>query len=269
MDTTNGLAHDQAPILRRDLMVGLGIGAAALASLGTTALAQPTIQPVNPGSRPRGPLTPQQLGWDPEKNEFMLPKLPYAPEALEPHIDKLTMEIHHSKHHDSYVKGLNRALAELAKIREGQADPSLIKHWSREVSFHGAGHVNHTLFWLMLAPAGKGGGGQPSGTLAQAIDRDFGSFEKFLAHFKAAATQVEGGGWAWLIREPFSGKLMVIQGEKQQDLMVTGGQPLLGIDVWEHAYYVKYQNKRADYVNAVMNVVNWPFVQDLFARATA
>ncbi len=268
MNDSNGPAHNAPAILRRDLMVGLGIGAAALSALGTSALAQPTLMPATP-SRPRGPLTPQQLGWDPEKNEFMLPKLPYAADALEPHVDKLTMEIHHTKHHDSYVKGLNRALIELAKIRDGQADPSLIKHWSREVSFHGAGHVNHTLFWLMLAPAGKGGGGQPSGTLAQAIDRDFGSFEKFLAHFKAAATQVEGGGWAWLIREPFSGKLMVIQGEKQQDLMVTGAQPLLGIDVWEHAYYVKYQNKRTDYVNAIMNVVNWPFVQDLFARATA
>jgi Fe-Mn family superoxide dismutase len=255
-----------AGLPRRDLIVGLG--AAAVSALGASALAQPTLQPANP-ARPRGPLTPQQMGWDAAKNEYVLPKLPYAYDALEPHIDKLTMETHHSKHHDAYVKGLNRALSELAKIRDGQADPSMVKHWSRELSFHGGGHINHALFWHMMAPAGKGGGGQPTGTLAQAIDRDFGSFEKFVAHFKAAATQVEASGWAWLIREPYSGRLLVVQMEKQQDMMLTGAQPLLGIDVWEHAYYVKYQNKRADYVNAFMNVVNWRFVQDLFARATA
>jgi Fe-Mn family superoxide dismutase len=179
------------------------------------------------------------------------------------------MEIHHDKHHASYVAGVNKALKQLKNIREGGGDASLIKNWSHELSFHGSGHINHTLFWNMMAPAGKGGGGQPSGKLATAIDQAFGGFDKFVAQFKAAAGQVEGGGWAWLVYEPMSKGLLIIQEEKQQDMMLSGCHPLLGIDVWEHAYYLKYQNKRADYVNAFMNVVNWGFVQGLFDSATA
>ncbi len=207
-------------------------------------------------------------GYDTASGQFVLPPLPYDKAALEPYIDAQTMEIHHGRHHKAYVDGLNKALGELAKIREQQGDAALIKHWSREVSFHGSGHVNHTLFWSMMAPPDKGGGGEPTGDLAKAIERDFGSFAKFVAHFKAAANQVEGGGWAWLVREKVSGRLHIIQQEKQQDMMVTGASVLLGVDVWEHAYYLKYQNKRADYVTAFMNVVNWPFVQSLFAAAT-
>jgi Fe-Mn family superoxide dismutase len=167
------------------------------------------------------------------------------------------------------VAGLNKALKELKNIREGGGDASLIKHWSREVSFHGSGHINHTLFWNMMAPAGKGGGGQPSGKLAEAINTAFGSFDKFVAQFKAAATQVEGGGWAWLVYDPVSKGLAIIQEEKQQDMMLTGCRPILGIDVWEHAYYLKYQNKRGDYIGAWMNVVNWPFAAELFEKASA
>lgn len=252
---------------RRDALAATlaGMGALALASAAT---AQPgELAPTTTGRMGSKPVPIP--GWNEQKGQFELPALPYDAKALEPHVDAPTMEIHHGKHHAAYVAGLNKALAELGRIRDGQADASLIKHWSREVSFHGSGHVNHTLFWLMMAPANKGGGGEPKGSLMQAIDRDFGSFDRFVAQFKAAANAVEGGGWAWLVAESLSGRLMIIQEEKQQDLMVTGAHPILGIDVWEHAYYLKYQNRRSDYVSAWFNVVNWQFCQGLFERATA
>lgn len=250
-----------SPLNRRGALAAFGaLGAAAIAG---QAGAQEGIR-TQPAPKPW--LTPEELGWDSAKGEYVLPALPYAANALEPHIDAQTMTIHHDKHHAAYVAGANKALAELARIREGQGDVPLIKHWSRELSFHLSGHINHTLFWRMMAPAGKGGGGQPTGKLLNALEKDFGSFEKFVAHFKAAAAQVEGGGWAWLVVEPFSGRLYVTQEEKQQDMFITGTRPLLGVDVWEHAYYLKYQNKRSDYVNAFMQVANWSFVQQLFDR---
>lgn len=248
---------------RRAVLASVGVGAVGL--LGASALAQPDR--MFPAGGPGKPaVTPEKLGWDAGKGEFALPALAYDKSALEPHIDAQTMEIHHDRHHKAYVDGLNKALGELKKIREG-GDAALVKHWSREVSFHAAGHVNHCLFWLMMAPAGKGGGGQPSGKLADAITRDFGSFDQFVTQFKAAATQVEGGGWAWVMADPVSKRLFVHQAEKQQDMYVPGWRPILGIDVWEHAYYLKYQNRRADYVSAWMNVVCWGVVQDLFERA--
>ena len=238
-----------------------------LSAMSAAALAAPALaQPEKPGAA-KPPANPLPLGWDQAKGEYVLPPLPYDKAALEPHIDAQTMKLHHDKHHAAYVAGLNKALKELKNIRDGGGDASLIKHWSREVSFNGSGHVNHTLFWHMMAPAGKGGGGQPTGRLATAIDQSFGSFDKFVAQFKAAAAQVEGGGWAWLVYEAAAKQLLVIQEEKQQDMMLTGCRPILGIDVWEHAYYLKYQNKRADYVSAFMNVANWGTCQDLFEKA--
>ncbi len=212
-------------------------------------------------------LSATELGWDAGKGEYTLPSLPYAYDALEPHLDAATMEIHHSKHHAGYVKGLNTALSKLAEIRAGAADASLIKHWSRELSFHGSGHVNHSLFWTVMAPTSLGGGGEPSGLLAQAISRDFGSFGAFSTHFQAAANAVEGSGWAWLVHEPTADRLLVLQGEKQQDMMLTGVTPLMGVDVWEHAYYLRYQNRRAEYVKAFMSVVNWTRVASNYAVA--
>ncbi|MBS0196553.1 MAG: superoxide dismutase [Planctomycetes bacterium] len=263
--------QDSQPALpRRDALSAIGVfGAASLASAAfaqvkhTTPAAPETLpQPQDAAAK-----TPASLvGFDAAKGEYVLPPLPYDKNALEPHIDAQTMEIHHDRHHKAYVDGLNKAVKTLRDIREG-GDAALVKHWSREVSFHGSGHVNHTLFWNMLAPAGKGGGGAPGGKLAAAIDRDFGSFDKFLAHFKAAAAQVEGGGWAWLVKDSVSGRLLIIQEEKQQDMMLTGAKPVLGIDVWEHAYYLKYQNKRTDYITAIMNVVNWKFCESLFDAA--
>jgi Fe-Mn family superoxide dismutase len=243
---------------RRTVLASLGaLGVAGLAaspSLGAPAFAD-------------GPLTPEQLGWDAAKGEYVLPALPYAPEALEPHIDAETMKIHHDKHHAAYVAGLNKALKELARIREGQLEPQFIKFYSRELAFHGSGHVNHTLFWHTMASPKAGGGGVPAGDLAAQIDKDFGSFEKFVAHFKEAAKQVEGSGWGWLVYHKVADKLLVMQGEKQQDMTIWGVKPLLGIDVWEHAYYLKYRNARADYVSAFINVINWPRVGEFFAMA--
>lgn len=251
---------------RRDVMISaIGVGVAA-AGAGV-ARAQPAASSGGAGGRPPL-LSPDELGWDAAKGEYTLPPMPYAYDALEPHLDATTMEIHHTRHHAAYVKGLNTALARLAEIRAGTGDASLIKHWSREVSFHGAGHVNHALFWVTMAPAGAGGGGEPIGSLAAAIARDFGSFGAFATHFKGAANAVEGSGWAWLVHEPTADRLLVLQGEKQQDMMVTGVTPLLGVDVWEHAYYLRYQSRRADYVNAFMNVVNWTRVARHFDGAT-
>ena len=216
----------------------------------------------------RSLLTADQLGWDEASGEYTLPDLPYAPEALEPHIDTETMNIHHGKHHAGYVRGLNRALRELENIRTGAGDPGLIKHWSRELSFHGSGHVNHTLFWLGMSPEASGPG-RPAGSLMNRIEQDFRSYEQFLAHFKAASRTVEGSGWGWLVHDPVRRRLLVIQGEKQQDMMMTGVVPLLGVDVWEHAYYLRYQNRRGDYLDAFMRVVNWAEIERRFDRATS
>ncbi len=241
------------------------MGAAGLGTLGL-ASAQPNelLRPRRRDTATVPTLTPEMLGFDPKSGRYALPPLPYAKDALEPHIDAKTMEIHHERHHQGYVNGLNKALDELQKIREGSGDAGLMKHWSRELSFNGGGHLNHTLFWLNMAPAGKGGGGMPQGKLAEQMGKDFGSFDQFTAHFKAAAGSVEASGWAWLVYEPFAQRLMVVQMEKQQDMLVNNAQPLLGIDVWEHAYYLKYQNRRADYVSAFMNIINWSFVQRRF-----
>jgi superoxide dismutase, Fe-Mn family len=253
----------QVPLDRRDALAAFGaIGAATLAS---TAFGQPPTVAAPPGARQLG--GPQAMGFDSTTGQYVLPKLPYEKNALEPHVDAQTMDLHHSKHHAAYVSGLNKALKELQAIRDG-GDAGLVKHWSREVSFHGSGHINHTLFWQMMAPASKGGGGQAQGKLLEAINRDFGGWDKFVSHFKAAANQVEGGGWAWLVYDPMSRRLAVIQEEKQQDMMLTGARPIMGVDVWEHAYYLKYQNRRSEYVDGFMKVANWGFAGQLFEQAT-
>jgi len=238
---------------RREAMAAMGVGGLAAAAFGATSSL----------------VTAQELGWDAGAREYTLPPLPYDYDALEPHIDAETMRIHHDKHHAGYVRGLNRALKNLQGIREGQVDAGLMKHWSRELAFHGAGHLNHTIFWSVMAPEGAGGGGTPSGALASAIERDFGSFAQFAAHFKAASGSVEGSGWGWLVLEPVSGRLQVVQVEKHQNQMVSGARLLMGIDVWEHAYYLKYQNRRGDYVSGFMNLVNWQEVGRRFEQASA
>ncbi|MHC4492936.1 MAG: superoxide dismutase [Planctomycetota bacterium] len=188
-----------------------------------------------------------------EAAPYTLPPLPYAYDALEPHIDKQTMTLHHDKHHAGYVRGLNGALQKLAAAREAN-DFGAIKHLSRDLAFHASGHLLHTVFWNNMAPTSNA----PTGKLKRMLDRDFGSVAAFKAHFGAASKKVEGSGWGILGFEPLSQRLLVLQAEKHQNLTAWGVCPLLVLDVWEHAYYLKYQNRRADYVSAFVNsVVNW------------
>ena len=187
---------------------------------------------------------------------FELPNLPYAHDALEPHIDARTMEIHHGKHHAGYTNNLNNAVA--GTDMEGKDIESLLRDHSDNgaVRNNGGGFWNHSLFWTSMSP---NGGGTPSGALAEAIDRDFGSFENFKDEFSKAAATRFGSGWAWLCVN--NGKLEVCSSANQDNPLMPGvgcgGHPILGLDVWEHAYYLNYQNRRPDYINAFFNVVDW------------
>lgn len=198
---------------------------------------------------------------------FTLPPLPYAFDALEPYIDKTTMEIHHDKHHGGYVTNLNNAIA--GTDAENKTIEEILKQVSKypvAVRNNGGGHYNHSLFWTLLSPKG---GGQPSGKLAEAINSTFGSFDKFKEEFNKAAMGRFGSGWAWLIVQ--NGKLAITSTPNQDnplmDVAEQQGTPILGLDVWEHAYYLKYQNRRADYVNAFWNIVNWPEVEKRYEAA--
>jgi len=205
-------------------------------------------------------------GYDPQQNMYVLPPLPYAYEALEPHIDAQTMRLHHDIHHKGYVDGLNKAVEQLSAFRAaepgaaGTPGAPSIKAVERELAFHGSGHFLHTIFWQNMAPAGSGG--EPDVNLGQALERSFGGMEGFWKQFSEAAKAVEGGGWGLLVYEPVANRLMTMQAEKHQNLTAWGVTPLLVIDVWEHAYYLKYQNKRADYVAAFRNIINWTDVSD-------
>lgn len=188
--------------------------------------------------------------------EHRLPDLPYAYDALEPYINTETMKLHHDKHHAAYVSNLNKAEKALADARAAN-DFALIQHWSRAAAFNGGGHALHTLFWSIMAPAGKGGGGEPTGALSDKIKEDFGSFAAFKAQFSAAAKAVEGSGWALLHHRVSDHRLIVLQAENQQKLSSWDTVPILGIDVWEHAYYLTYRNDRGKYVDEWWSVVNW------------
>ncbi|AJY74408.1 Fe-Mn family superoxide dismutase [Paenibacillus beijingensis] len=192
-----------------------------------------------------------------------LPPLPYPYNALEPYIDEATMRIHHDKHHQSYVDGLNKAEKELQQARQS-GDFSLVRHWECELAFNGAGHYLHTLFWNVMSPQG---GGRPVDELADEIDRSFGSYEAFKKQFSEAAAKVQGGGWSILVWSPRSQRLEVLTAEKHQNLSQWDIVPVLPLDVWEHAYYLKHQNKRADYIKDWWNVVNWPYVNERFHKA--
>ena len=199
---------------------------------------------------------------------FTLPALPYATDALEPHIDKMTMEIHHGKHHQAYVTNLNKAL-------EGKPDADFsieeiitnISKYPPAVRNNGGGHYNHTMFWTWLSP---NGGGAPTGPLADAITSTFGSFDELKTKISEAGATRFGSGWAWLIVTPDK-KLAVCSTPNQDnplmDIAEVKGTPILGIDVWEHAYYLKYQNLRPAYLTAIWNVINWNHVAELYAKA--
>ena len=196
-----------------------------------------------------------------------LPPLPYDFAALEPHIDTQTMQIHHGKHHQAYVNNLNAALEKHPEL-QGNSAEDLIRNLSSvpedirtAVRNNGGGHVNHTMFWKMMAPKA---GGPATGAVAEAINGSFGSFDAFKEQFAKAAAARFGSGWAWLIDA--NGKLSIESTANQDNPISEGKKPILGLDVWEHAYYLKYQNRRPDYVTAWWNVVNWAEVNRLFGR---
>lgn len=198
---------------------------------------------------------------------FELPSLPYAFDALEPHIDAMTMEIHHDRHHKAYTDNLNKAIAGTSS--ENSSIETILSGISSQpmaVRNNGGGYFNHNLFWTIMK---KNGGGLPTGALASAIDKAFGNFEKFKETFNNAAATRFGSGWAWLLVH--EGNLVVSSTPNQDnplmDIAEVKGTPILGIDVWEHAYYLKYQNKRPDYINAFWNVINWDQVADYFDKA--
>ncbi|MEC0984813.1 superoxide dismutase SodA [Bacillus safensis] len=199
---------------------------------------------------------------------FKLPELPYAYDALEPHIDKETMTIHHTKHHNTYVTNLNKAI-EGASALEDQSIEELVANLNSvpenirtAVRNNGGGHANHSLFWTLLSP---NGGGAPTGELADAIEKELGGFEKFKSDFAAAAAGRFGSGWAWLVVN--NGKLEITSTPNQDSPLTEGKTPILGLDVWEHAYYLNYQNRRPDYISAFWNVVNWDEVARLYSEA--
>lgn len=201
---------------------------------------------------------------------YTLPPLPYAHDALEPHVDALTMEIHHSKHHQAYVNNLNAALDgnELGKlpVEELIADLDAVPEAVRgAVRNNGGGHANHSLFWRVMSPSG---GGAPGGALAVAIDTDLGGFEAFKDAFTKAALTRFGSGWAWLSVTPEK-KLVVESSANQDSPLMHGNTPVLGLDVWEHAYYLQYQNRRPEYIGAFFNVIAWAEVERRYQQALA
>ena len=195
--------------------------------------------------------------------DYTLPELPYDYSALAPSISATIMELHHSKHHQAYVTGANTALAQLAEARDS-GNLANVNKLEKDLAFNLGGHVNHSIFWTNLSPDG---GDKPTGDLASAIDSDFGSFDKFQAHFTANANAIFGSGWSILVWDTISKKLLIVQLYDQQGNVPVGLVPLLTLDMWEHAFYLQYKNVKADYVKAWWNVVNWANVQDRFAAA--
>jgi len=192
-----------------------------------------------------------------------LPELPYQYDALEPYYDAETIRIHHDIHHKGYVDGLNNAQRKLMDARES-GDYGLIKHWERELAFHGSGHILHTMFWENMSPKG---GGEPYGLVANLIKENFGNFETFKKQFTSAAAAVEASGWCALVWNREFNKLEVVQVEKHQNLSLWSSIPILVIDVWEHAYYLKYQNRRPEFINNWWNLINWEDVNNKLSKA--
>jgi Fe-Mn family superoxide dismutase len=249
--------HD--PISRRAIltqtMPALAL-AGMLAGSSVTALADASTETPAPG--------PLAGGF--KDGLYVLPPLPYAYDALEPSIDAETMHLHHDKHHQAYVDGLNKAIKALAEAGV-DANPALLNGLEEDLTFNAGGHLLHTIFWSIMAPANAGGGGEPAGPLADAIAKDFGSVEVFRTRFSKVAAGVKGSGWAILAYEPVGDRLLVTQVKQHDMQLVAGAAPLLPLDVWEHAYYLKYHNVRADYVKAWWDIVNWSAVGNAFAAA--
>jgi len=240
---------------RRQALKTLAAATLAGTALGNLPSLAQTAPAAAPESEPTGP--------------FVLPPLPYAYDALEPHIDTETMHLHHDKHHAAYVKKLNEAVAKMPSTVQPDVD-TLLENLSSvpetirtAVQNQGGGHANHSLFWLTLSPKG---GGAPGGDLAKAITSDLDGFEKFKADATEAGTKLFGSGWVWLVLD--GGKNLTLLTLPNQDSpLIEGHYPLFGIDVWEHAYYLKYHNLRADYIKAIWNVVNWDFISARYDKA--
>ena len=197
---------------------------------------------------------------------YELPELPYAYDALEPHISAEIMTLHHDKHHATYVAGANAALEALEAERNGEANPDRLRALSKNLAFNLGGHTNHSIFWKNMAP---NAGGTPTDQIAEAIDRDFGSFEAFKKQFSGVATGLQGSGWAVLGYDHIAGRLIIQQLTDQQGNVSVDFTPVLMLDMWEHAFYLQYKNVKADYVQAWWNVVNWDDVNERYAKAAA
>lgn len=238
------------------LLLGATTGAAACGAFPSTA-----------GPMKSSPGNKQTEG----SQTFKLAPLPYDYKALEPHIDAATMQFHHDKHHATYVKNLNDAVNKYPQLKTKTAEQliqslnSLPEDIRTTVRNNGGGHINHTMFWEIMGP---NAGGEPKGAIAAAITQNFGSFDNFKKQFNEAGTKRFGSGWAWLVRTK-DGKLQVTSTANQDSPLMEGSYPIMGNDVWEHAYYLKYQNKRADYLTAWWNVVNWTEVNKRFEKAKA
>ena len=203
--------------------------------------------------------------------KYTLPEMPYAYDALEPHIDAQTMEIHHSKHHQKYTDGMNGALEKLSPELQDKDIEEILSNINQvpddvkgAINFNGGGYDNHKLFWNSMK---QNGGGEPTGAIADAINDSFGSFAEFKEVFSSKTAPIQGSGWGWLVYNPNSGKVEYKAMPNQTSPRTEGLVPLLGLDVWEHAYYLKYQNKRPDYIAAWWNVINWDEVNDRFSKA--
>jgi len=203
-----------------------------------------------------------------KKTSYQLPDLPYDYGALEPVISAEIMKLHHNAHHKAYVTNLNVALEKYHEA-ETKNDVSAMIALQQAIRFNGGGHINHSIFWTILAPMGKGGGGEPSGQLASMIARDFGSFAAFQEKLNTAATGIQGSGWGWLGFSKKLKRLEITTCANQDPLSAQDLSPVMGIDVWEHAYYLQYKNVRADYVKALWQVYNWKQIEERFAKAIA
>merc|ERR1712000_714456 len=198
------------------------------------------------------------------RGKATLPDLPYDYGALEPHISGQIMELHHAKHHQTYVNGVNAAIEAIGDA-QAKGDAQAAAKQAPLLNFHGGGHINHSLFWENLAPNGKGGGGEPTGKLLTAINEDFGSFDNLKKQTNTALAGIQGSGWAWLVKDKSSGTLGLVT-RMGQDPVSGNLEPLMGIDAWEHAYYLQYQNRKAEYFGAIWEVINWGNVAKRFEK---
>ncbi|PKS13112.1 hypothetical protein jhhlp_000454 [Lomentospora prolificans] len=198
------------------------------------------------------------------RGKATLPDLPYDYNALEPYISAKIMELHHSKHHQTYVNGFNTALQTVLDAKSS-GDFTKAAAQAPLINFHGGGHLNHSLFWENLAPSSRDGGGEPSGALKSAINEDFGSFDALRKEVNTALAGIQGSGWAWLVKDKTTGTLSVVT-RANQDPITGNLAPLMGIDAWEHAYYLQYENRKAEYFDAIWNVINWKTVAQRFEK---